>query len=617
MNDTTIEGYITRLKKGLQAEMDAQKSRFFYGSQQSIRSLQREGIVLYPLSLKRAYYGYADYPEIQFTLRYPAETHFLRDGDQILCFTSGEEPVKGLLLELEGKQGTLRLFTDEHPDWLEGSTWGIQRSPDEKTFTVIRKALDHIGTNSIWNQLAAGFILKQASSEFQVDVNQDPAIIQQRYSINESQARAVSGMLGKNPVLIVHGPPGTGKTTTVAAGIQELAQRRYRIFATAPSNTAADHLALKLVNQGLHILRIGNFSKTHEALWPCTPEGKLAGDAWSQEKKRLLQQADEYRRMARKYKRNFGPEEREQRKLLLAEVKKIHEEIRKGQAYLEDKYIQEAQVIVSTPIGLADLLKQNYHFDYGIIDEAGQCQEALAWCLIPYASQIILAGDHQQLPPTVLSQEAQQLNWGCSILERAVQLGKPSCFLNTQYRMPELLIGFSSKWFYDGQLQTAASLQHQTGTLVWIDTAGSGFEEESTEEDPSYYNAGEARLVQLLIQEQQLRVSDTVIISPYAGQAGHIRQHLDAPFKCSTVDSFQGQEFPNVMVSMVRSNAQGTIGFLSDYRRMNVAITRSRNALFIIGNSSTLCRHRFYETLFQYIEQKGSYRTCWEFPELF
>lgn len=610
------EHYITQLQRGLEAETEAQKKRFLIGPGERFGTLQREGIILFPLTLRRSYYGFADYPEVQFILRYPAETRYFRDGDPIVCFSNGAEPVKGVLLELEGREGTIRLFADEHPDWMEGTSWGIQRAPDEKTFTVIRKTLDRIATDPKWNQLASRFIRPDETAP----ISTDPETLQElqhQYSLNESQAGAVSGMLGKHPVLIVHGPPGTGKTTTIAAGIEELAKRRYRIFATAPSNTAADHLAMKLVHHGLNLLRIGNFSKTHPDLLPFTPEGKLAGDSWSQEKKRLLQQADEYRRMARKYKRQFGPEEREQRRLLLAEVKKIHEEVRKGQAYLEDKYIREAQVIVSTPIGLAELFRQSYHFDYGIIDEAGQCQEALAWCLIPFATQLILAGDHQQLPPTVLSQEAQQLNWGCSILERAVATGKPACFLNTQYRMPELLIGFSSNWFYDGQLLTAPELKNQNCQMVWLDTAGSGFEEESTDADPSYHNDGEARLVKLLIQEQSLKVHDTVIISPYSSQAEHIRQQLNEPFKCSTVDSFQGQEFPNVIVSMVRSNAQGLIGFLSDYRRMNVAITRSRKALFIIGDSATLCRHRFYEILYQYIEQQGTYRTCWEFEGLF
>ena len=612
-----IEQYITRLRQGLEAETETQKNRFISASGTQLSSLQKEGIILYPLSLRRSYYGYAEYPELQFTMRFPAETRFFRDGDPIRCFTAGEEPVKGTLLDFDGRSGTLRLFTDEHPDWLEGTNWGIQRAPDEKTFTVIRKALERIEQHPKWNQLAVRFISHSGTGSMVQAAAHELEALQQQYRINESQAAAVASMLEKHPVLLVHGPPGTGKTTTIAAGIQELALRKYRIFATAPSNTAADHLALQLVERGLNILRIGNLSKTHEALLPHTPEGKLADASWNQEKKRLLKQADEYRRMARKYKRNFGRDEREQRRLLMAEVKKIHDELRKGQAYLEEKYIQEAQVIVSTPIGLADLLNQQYHFDFGIIDEAGQCQEALAWCLIPFASSIILAGDHQQLPPTVISKEAQELHWGCSILERAVQTGKPSCFLNTQYRMPELLIGFSSNWFYEGQLKTAPTLLQQPSELVWLDTAGAGMDEESTEADPSYHNEGEARLVRLLIEEQAFRAHDTVIITPYSSQADHIRTLVPDRFKCSTVDSFQGQEFPHVIVSMVRSNTQGTIGFLNDYRRMNVAITRAKQSLYIIGDSATLCRHRFYECLFQYIEQHGSYRTCWEFPDVF
>lgn len=283
------------------------------------------------------------------------------------------------------------------------------------------------------------------------------------------------------------------------------------------------------------------------------------------------------------------------------------------QAYNEEKLFEEAQVIAGTPIGLYDAGVDHLHFNTLVVDEAGQCIEPLAWCIFPLADKYVLAGDHFQLPPTVLSQEAMRLGFNLSILEKAIASSGNVYLLNTQYRMRPSIAGFSSNYFYNDLLQTAAHLADDGPHITFIDTAGSGNDETHGPDGVSLQNEGELDLLQKLLEEIQPDPLRTAIISPYAGQVSAAKERFTNGYRISTIDSFQGQEQEIVIVSLVRSNDDGEIGFLKDYRRMNVAITRAKEQLYIIGDSATIGADPFYNALLVYTEQRGVYRSVWEF----
>ena len=374
-----------------------------------------------------------------------------------------------------------------------------------------------------------------------------------------------------------------------------------------------DNIAKGLIQQGVKLLRVGNTSKVDETIFAHTPEGRLANSRQQKEIKALKIRAEEFRKMALKYKRSFGKAEREQRNLLFKEVKNIRTEIKKLQIYNEEKLFQEAEVIAGTPIGLYDATINQLHFNTIVIDEAGQCIEPLAWCIFPLADNIVLAGDHWQLPPTVLSNEAANMGFNESILERAIIKTNNVFLLNTQYRMRQAIAGFSSNYFYNSLLLTAEHLYNTGVHLTFIDTAGSGYNEEHGPDGTSLQNEGELRIVQKIIETESLNPLATAFISPYSGQVTAAKEMLPKQLRLSTIDSFQGQEKEAIIVSLVRSNDDGDIGFLKDYRRMNVAITRAKEQLFVIGDSATIGADVFYNSFLTYIEKHGTYRTVWEF----
>lgn len=246
------------------------------------------------------------------------------------------------------------------------------------------------------------------------------------------------------------------------------------------------------------------------------------------------------------------------------------------------------------------------------MDEAGQCIEPLAWCVFPLAQKYILAGDHFQLPPTVLSNKAAQLGLNTSILEIAVKTIQPVFLLNMQYRMRQPIAGFSSSYFYDNKLMTDEKLLSAAQHLMFIDTAGSGFNEAQGPDGNSLKNEGELRVVQKIMESENIDPLQAAFISPYAGQVAAAKELLPAQLRMSTIDSFQGQEHHTIILSLVRSNDDGIIGFLKDYRRMNVALTRAKEQLYVIGDSATLGHDAFFVAFLKYAGEHGNYRTVWE-----
>ena len=602
---------IKKLLDCIDLEEKEQVKRYSLDQQHTLKSLKAEGLALHPIFVTRKNFGYADYPEISFRLNFPAETNLFKDGAAIECFFAGEDPVKGILMNLEGKAGEFRLFAPDFPDWIEDNGVGIKLAPDQRTTTIMKTVLNGLDKNKelykLFELLHSGLPKEKPNTLASV------ALQFKNQQLNESQQKAVTAITQNQQIIIVHGPPGTGKTTTLIEAIIQLIHAGEKVLVAAPSNTAVDNIAKGLITQGVHVLRVGNASKVDETIFLHTPEGRLANSKQQKEIKELKIRAEQFRKMALKYKRSFGNAEKEQRNLLFKEVKNIRAEIKKIQAYNEEKLYREADVILGTPIGLYDSKINHFTFNTLVMDEAGQCIEPLAWCIFPLAQKYVLAGDHLQLPPTVLSNEAARLGLNQSILEKSIASVNDVFLLNTQYRMREAIAGFSGGYFYNGLLQTAAHLKNTGTHITFIDTAGSGYNEVQGSNGMSLQNEGELRIVQKLLAAETFDPLQTAFISPYAGQVAAAKDVLPKQMRISTIDSFQGQEQHTIIVSLVRSNDDGDIGFLKDYRRMNVAITRAQEQLFVIGDSTTIGADNFYNSFLTYIEKYGTYRTVWEF----
>lgn len=602
---------IQQLLKCIELEEKEQAQRYKLDQQHTLKILKAEGLALHPIVVTRKTFGYADYPEINFKLRFPPEANMFRDGAAIECFITGEEPVKGILLNLEGLNGEFRSFAPDFPDWIEDDGVGIKLAPDTRTTEIMKKVLNELENDKSLFKLFEK-LHGDKSTSAHPSIKKIPLNFKNQ-RLNESQQQAVKGILQNDQLTIVHGPPGTGKTTTLIEAIVQLVRNGEKVLVSAPSNTAVDNIAKGLILQGVKVLRVGNASKADETIYSHTPEGRLANSQQQKEIKQLKIRAEEFRRMALKYKRSFGKAEREQRQLLFKEVKNIRNEIKKIQHYNEEKLFEEAEVIAGTPIGIYDAGMDRLHFPTLILDEAGQCIEPLAWCIFSFADKIVLAGDHWQLPPTVLSFEAAKLGFDRSILEVAIRDSNNIHLLNTQYRMKQAIAGFSSSYFYNDQLLSPSHLENTGTHITFIDTAGSGFNETHGPDGMSLQNTGELDIVKKILETEQFDPLKTAVISPYSGQVTAAKEILPKQIRISTIDSFQGQEKENIILSLVRSNDDGDIGFLKDYRRMNVAITRAKEQLFVIGDSATIAADVFYNAFITYIEKYGSYRTVWEF----
>jgi len=603
--------HIRQLLAAIALEEKEQVKRYRLDQQHTLRSLKAEGLALHPIIVTRKNFGYADYPEISFRLPFPADTNQFRDGAAIECFCAGEDPVKGVLISLEVKAGEFRLFAPDFPDWIEDDNVGIKLAPDQRTTSIMKTVLNGLENNKVLYPLFEQLHGDTFSHNDKAITEVELIFVNQQ--LNKSQQSAVTAILRNENITIVHGPPGTGKTTTLVEAIVQLVKAGEKVLVSAPANTAVDNIAKSLIRKGLQILRVGNTSKVDEEIFSYTPEGRLTNAKQQKEIKELKKKAEEFRRMALKYKRSFGKAEREQRNLLFKEVKNIRTAIKNLQAYNEEKLYRESAVILGTPVGLYDAKINHISFQTLLIDEAGQCIEPLAWCIFPLASKYVLAGDHLQLPPTVLSHEAAIMGLNKSILEVCVEATGDIFLLDTQYRMREAIAGFSGTYFYKGLLQTAAHLFNVGVHISFVDTAGSGYNEVHGSNGISLQNEGELLIVQRLLETELPDPSETAFISPYSGQVAAAKDVLPKEMRISTIDSFQGQEKEIIILSLVRSNDDGEIGFLKDYRRMNVAITRAKEQLFIIGDSATIGADPFYNALLMYIEKYGSYRTVWEF----
>lgn len=596
------------------------------------------GITWFPVTIKDTELGRGDYLTVEVERTSHQDIiHNLRFGMSAALFSNHDaraDRIEGTISYISGNKLKISLRTDELPEWSRNGKLGIDAVFDENSYAEMEAALK--AAPALAEKTDGGNLIKILTGEkaptFHTNTFSKP-----HTGLNITQQAAVAKIVAANELAIVHGPPGTGKTTTLVQAIKALIQSEHKqILVVAPSNTAVDLLSEKLSEEGLNVARVGNPARVSERLMTLTLDSKIAAHPGSKEIKRLKKQAAEYRDLAHKYKRNFGKEERDQRNALRAEARAISKDIEKTEQYIIDDVLSKASIITATLVGANHYTVRNLKYHTVVIDEAGQALEPACWIPVLKAQKVIMAGDHQQLPPTIKSGEAAK-ELRITLMEKCVALHPEAVvLLEVQYRMHQIIMGFSSKEFYGGRLQAHPSVAHHLlfpgdQPLLFIDTAGCGFEE--TWEGTSISNPEEAAflLKHLIRFFNELKTVYTgnnfpriAVISPYKRQVEVLKelvlanadlQECGAAITVNTIDAFQGQERDAVYISMTRSNADNVIGFLSDIRRMNVAMTRARKKLVVIGDSATLAQFPFYADFITHAQAQNAYQSAWELTD--
>ena len=518
---------------------------------------------------------------------------------------------------------------------------GVQLSFDETSYKLMFEALDRVmkAKNNRLAYLRDLFYSHQKAGRFSFEPMKFPWL-------NPTQERAVNEVLWAKDVAIVHGPPGTGKTTTLVEAINETLMRESQVLVCAQSNMAVDWISEKLVDRGINVLRIGNPTRVNDKMLGFTYERRFESHADYPQLWAIRKAIRELRKNRKKGSENYH-QKMDRLKSRAAEI-----ELR-----INAELFGEARVIACTLVGSAHHLLEGMKFDTLFIDEAAQALEAACWIPMKRASRVILAGDHCQLPPTVKSIAALRAGLGKTLMERIAE-NKPEVvtLLKIQYRMNDEIMRFSSDWFYGGKVESAPQIKYRSvldydHPITWIDTSNEenqitiegedapedsasassaasaanqnsdlNFKEQFVGESFGRINKAEAELTLLTLAEYFTKIGkqrvleeriDVGIISPYRAQVQYLKKLIKKyeffkPYRrlisVNTVDGFQGQERDVILISLVRSNDEGQIGFLKDLRRMNVAMTRARMKLIILGNKDTMTKHPFYKKLWEYVE---------------
>ena len=543
------------------------------------------------------------------------------DGDRMVITVPDSAP----LLELQ--QSTVPI--------------GVQLSFDETSYKLMFEALDRVmkAKNNRLAYLRDLFYSHQKAGRFSFEPMKFPWL-------NPTQERAVNEVLWAKDVAIVHGPPGTGKTTTLVEAINETLMRESQVLVCAQSNMAVDWISEKLVDRGINVLRIGNPTRVNDKMLGFTYERRFESHADYPQLWAIRKAIRELRKNRKKGSENYH-QKMDRLKSRAAEI-----ELR-----INSELFGEARVIACTLVGSAHHLLEGMKFGTLFIDEAAQALEAACWIPMKRASRVILAGDHCQLPPTVKSIAALRAGLGKTLMERIAE-NKPEVvtLLKIQYRMNDEIMRFSSDWFYGGKVESAPQIKYRSvldydHPITWIDTSNEenqitiegedapedsastsssvsaanqnsdlNFKEQFVGESFGRINKAEAELTLLILAEYFTKIGkqrvlsesiDVGIISPYRAQVQYLKKLIKKyeffkPYRrlisVNTVDGFQGQERDVILISLVRSNDEGQIGFLKDLRRMNVAMTRARMKLIILGNKDTMTKHPFYKKLWEYVE---------------
>lgn len=632
----------------LQLEYYTEKEAFRKLTEQmGMQRKVKRGDAWFPLQVGKSFYNSLNQTAIEvFRTSDQDIEHNFEFGRPVMFFRSeGSEELKyfsftGTVSYVDGDRMVVTVPDSAPLLELQQSTdpIGVQLSFDETSYKLMFEALDRVmkAKNNRLAYLRDLFYSHQKAGRFSFEPMKFPWL-------NPTQERAVNEVLWAKDVAIVHGPPGTGKTTTLVEAINETLMRESQVLVCAQSNMAVDWISEKLVDRGINVLRIGNPTRVNDKMLGFTYERRFESHADYPQLWAIRKAIRELRKNRKKGSENYH-QKMDRLKSRAAEI-----ELR-----INAELFGEARVIACTLVGSAHHLLEGMKFGTLFIDEAAQALEAACWIPMKRASRVILAGDHCQLPPTVKSIAALRAGLGKTLMERIAE-NKPEVvtLLKIQYRMNDEIMRFSSDWFYGGKVESAPQIKYRSvldydHPITWIDTSNEEnqitIEGEDAPEDPASassaanqnsdlnfkeqfvgesfgrINKAEAELTLLTLAEYFTKIGkqrvleeriDVGIISPYRAQVQYLKKLIKKyeffkPYRrlisVNTVDGFQGQERDVILISLVRSNDEGQIGFLKDLRRMNVAMTRARMKLIILGNKDTMTKHPFYKKLWEYVE---------------
>lgn len=632
---TDIE-YLENLLAALVVERE-EDFRLYKEMIQSVPLQQRKalGYSWYPIEIVKTGYAIGDRAYVILERKTELfQPHQFRSGMSVSLFMESDGKPKektGIINFIDKNRMKIILNSRDFPDWVNENKLGVDSLFDDRSYREMENAMGQVikAHSNRLSELRRVLSLKQEPYFSETKAISIP-------TLNNSQNDALQSIVSSLEVAIVHGPPGTGKTTTLVQAIKQLVERERSVLVCAPSNTAVDLLTERLSGQQLNVIRIGNISRIDDSIVRHTLEYNIAHHPESKNIKKIKIKAAEARRKSRKFSSGRSPRERDLRQQFKQEASELSAWANDLEGRLVDQIIMGADVITCTLVGAAHPVLEKYKFRTVVIDEAAQALEPATWIPILKAHKVVLAGDPFQLPPTVKSMEARKMGLAITLIEHLIANSSVSSLLTTQYRMHEKIMGFSNQMFYEGRLKAAEQVaSHRLAVdvgepILFIDTAGCSFEEEAITNvgrNPGRQNRDEAHILrehlyQLLNRyaESNLEPPSIAIISPYRQQVTYLDGMINDDellkhqgITVNTIDGFQGQERDVVYISLVRSNAKADIGFLNDTRRMNVAMTRARKKLIVIGDSGTVGNHHFYNNFLNYCEKNGDYETAWTY----
>lgn len=592
----------------------------------SIEERRRQGVTWYPIQLINRYISTGE----RYTLELDRTTHLDQNhafqvGAVVSVFAGHDqeaEAVSGVISFIRKDKMRVALNVSDLPDWLKDGKLGVNLLFDEGSYREMDRALQLVlnashGRTAELREVFYGARKAEFKSGFEY----------QSVHLNVKQNQALTNIFNAKDIAIIHGPPGTGKTTTLVNAIKEAVKTERQVLVCAQSNAAVDLIVEKLDNLGLEVLRLGHPARLTPEVIENSLDVKISKHVFFKELKDIRKKSEEYRKLGLKYKRNFGREEKLQRDLLMKESRMLRQDADRIEGQITEDLLNRAQVIACTLVGSTHQLVRDRVFKSVFIDEASQALEPACWIPILKSYRVIMAGDHLQLPPTVKSIKAGREGLEETLFKKAIETTSTDVMLETQYRMHPQIMRFSSDYFYKGKLEAASSVlerdkDEEQPCFEFIDTAGCGFQEKVKKETLSTYNEDEARLTIKLLKQLVQPGKSVGIIAPYKAQIEFLNDLLkeeELPdetresITINTVDAFQGQERDMMLISLTRSNDNSEIGFLKEYRRMNVAMTRAKSRLVVIGDSATLGKDSFYNAVLDYVQSIDGYRSAFEF----
>jgi superfamily I DNA and/or RNA helicase len=627
----TDSEHLTRLVRLIEIERKAEAERAVELSRRlSASEAERAGHALVDLVVLDEEAGLGGRYLVRLAKRNRAALPWTRlgVGSPVVLTATVDATIAARGVVYERRDESISIAVAQLPDDAEDvELWRLDLSSDEISSQRSRAALER-AMRARGDRLAQlrDVLLGERTAEFE-EIAAAESLDQ---GLNAEQRATVDFALAAQDVALIHGPPGTGKTTTVVELVRRAVARGQKVLACGPSNMAVDNLFERLLRHGTKAVRLGHPARVMPELREHTLDLLVERHADVRVSRKLVKDALAlFRRAARTTRAKPEPGARRD---MRAEAKALLADARRLEAQAVEHILDSADVLCATTTGLDDNLLAGRRFDLVVIDEACQSTEPGCWIAINRAERLVLAGDHQQLPPTVLSNEAEKQGFAISLFERlaGMQGSKLLRRLDTQYRMHTAIMEFSSLEFYEAELVADALVASHlltdlpgveptpltTTPLEFIDTAGAGFEEELEPDGQSRRNRREVELVVLKVESllaAGVTPSQIGVITPYAAQTRLLREKLPLKeLEIDTVDGFQGREKEVILISLVRSNETGEIGFLSDLRRTNVAMTRARRKLLMIGDSATLSSDPFYARLIAHFESQGGYHTVWE-----